>query len=138
MITKFSIFLKEAIRIDEYGKSIVWENGEFYISVNDVTNATFIALWRSGKKIGEMYLGEGRNRLTKDYATVRNVEIIPKYRGYGLGLEMYRAALQYVSPKFKGIGGENEQRSNNKQVPAIYRKLGGRRLEDGSWVIDRK
>ena len=138
MITRYKLFeSRKPLRIDDYGKLIVWENGDYSISVNSVDDATYIALWYEGKKAGEMFLTKGRNMATKDYMTVQNVSIQPKHQGRGLGLEMYKAALKYSSVKYKGIGGENEQRSNNKQVPAIYRKLGGRQLEDGSFVIDR-
>ena len=61
-----------------------------------------------------------------------------KDREFGLGREMYRAALRYSDKNFKGIGGENEQRYNKNQIPKIYKSLGGRQTENGDWIIDRK
>lgn len=128
---------REILYTDEYGKAIVFDNGEFKISVNSVEDATYIALWKDGKKVGNMYLTPGRNSGTKDYMAVSTIVIESKYRGKGMGLEMYKAALKYSSMAFAGIGGENEQRSNSKQVPSIYRKLGGRQLPSGDFVLDR-
>jgi len=128
------------LREDEFGKQIVWENDEYLVAINDADSVTFISLWSKGnnKKVGELHLGTGRNRATKDYAVVRNIEIDKAHRNKGLAKELYKVALRFADEKFKGIGGENEQRINQKQIPRVYQSLGGRELEDGSFVIDRE
>lgn len=66
---------------DQHGKNIVYDDGEYSISVNNPNNAEYIALWHSGKKVGNMYLGHGRTSDTKGYATVRSIDIDKKHRG---------------------------------------------------------
>lgn len=48
------------------GRDVVWENNDYMISVNDPKNATYIALWNNGKKVGELFTTKGRNAQTKD------------------------------------------------------------------------
>lgn len=43
---------RQVLRIDEYGKNIVWENGDYYIAVDSKDDATYISLWNDNKKIG--------------------------------------------------------------------------------------
>ena len=122
---------------DEHGKNIVFDNDTYKISVNDPHDATFIALWHGGKKVGSMYLGHGRTSDTKGYATVRSVDIDKKHQGNGMGKHMYRIALQYAHAKYKGIGSEQPDRVNKKQVPSILRRLGGKEHESGDITIER-
>ena len=122
---------------DDHGKAIVYDNGEYKISVNDPHDASFIALWHSGKKVGSMYLGNGRTSDTKGYATVRSVDIDKKHQGNGMGKKLYDVALNYSHEKYKGISSEQPDRVNKKQVPAILRRMGGKSHESGDITIDR-
>lgn len=125
------------LRVDEHGKNIVWEQGAYAIAVDNPQDAGYVNLWHEGKRVGAMSLGRGRNSGTRGYKTVASVEVEKGHRGRGLGKQMYRVALEFVGEQYRGIGGEHEQRSNSRQVPAIYRALGGRELESGDLVIDR-
>ncbi len=122
---------------DEHGKNIVFDNNEYKISVNNPDDATFIALWHGGKKVGAMYLGYGRTSDTTGYSSVRSVDIDRKHQGQGMGKQMYRVALQYVHAKYKGIGSEHSDRINKRQVPTILKRLGGKEHESGDITIDR-
>jgi len=128
---------RSLIRVDQHGKNIVFEKDGYSIAVDDPNNAKYISLWKDNKKIGDMTLGNGRTSDTKGYAAIEKVNIDKKYQGQGLGKELYKTALKYIGDKYKGIGGENEQRSNNKQVPSIYKSLGGKQFESGDFVIDK-
>ena len=123
---------------DQHGKNIVYDDGEYSISVNNPNNAEYIALWHSGKKVGNMYLGHGRTSDTKGYATVRSIDIDKKHRGQHMGKKMYEVALEYVHEKYKGIGSEQPDRVNKKQVPAIFRRLGGTFHQSGDITVDKK
>lgn len=129
--------VRTALRVDEHGKQIVWERGDYSIAVDSLQDASFITLWCQAKRVGAMSLGAGRSYDTNGYATVCSVEIHAKHRGKGLGKALYEVALTFASDRYLGIGGENEQRSNNRQVPAIYRSLGGTMLPSGDCVITR-
>lgn len=123
---------------DEHGKNIVHDNGTYKISVNDPHDAEYIALWHSGKAVGKMYLGHGRTADTKGYATVRLIDIDKKHQGKGMGKQMYKTAMTYTHAKYKGIGSEHPDRANKKQVPAIFRKMGGKEHQSGDFTVDRQ
>lgn len=125
------------LRVDEHGKNIVWEQGSYAIAVDNPQDVGYVSLWHEGKRVGAMSLGRGRTSGTRDYKTVASVEVEKGHRGRGLGKQMYRVALEFVGEQYRGIGGEHEQRSNSRQVPAIYRALGGRELDSGDLIIDR-
>jgi GNAT superfamily N-acetyltransferase len=125
------------LRVDEHGKKIVWERGDYSIAVDSLQDVGYVSLWHEGKRVGAMSLGRGRTSGTRDYKTVSAVEVDKGHRGRGLGKQLYRVALEFVGEQYRGIGGEHEQRSNSRQVPAIYRALGGRELESGDLIIDR-
>lgn len=122
---------------DEHGKNIVFDNDNYKISVNNPNDATFIALWHGGKKVGAMYLGDGRTSDTKGYASVRSVDIDRKHQGQGMGKQMYKVALQYTHEKYKGIGSEQPDRINKKQIPSILKRLGGEEHKSGDITIER-
>jgi len=122
---------------DEHGKHIVFDNDTYKISVNNPNDATYIALWHQGKKVGAMYTGNGRTSDTEGYSTIRSVDIDKKHQGQGMGKQMYRIALQYAHEKYKGIGSEQPDRINKKQVPAILKRLGGKEHESGDITIER-
>ena len=90
-----------------------------------------------GKKVGEMHLGKGRTSDTEGYATIRSVDIDKAHRGQGMGHQLYKTALKYVHEKYKGIGSEQPDRINKKQVPSILRRMGGVNHESGDITIDR-
>lgn len=128
---------KRPSTIDEHGKHIVFDNNTYKISVNNPDDATYIALWHQGKKVGAMFTGSGRTSDTNGYSTVRSVDIDKKHQGQGMGKQMYRVALQYAHEKYKGIGSEQPDRVNKKQVPSILKRLGGTEHESGDVTIDR-
>lgn len=117
---------REVLRVDEHGKQIVWENGPFYIAVSDPENATYLTLWKTGvpHSIGDICIGPGKEPETIGYAVVYNVTVLPRYRGQGLGKELYRQAARFIDRKYKGLASEDNQRENQKQVPRIWKRLG--------------
>ena len=54
---------RQVLRIDEYGKNIVWENGDYYIAVDSKDDATYISLWNDNKKIGFLTAQKGIDRI---------------------------------------------------------------------------
>jgi len=125
------------IKQDEHGKNIVYESGDYYIAVDSIDNCKYVTLWYKDKKVGYLLLTEGRTSDTRGYLTVYNVQIDPKHRNKGFGKKLYEIALQFISKQYKGIGGENEQRSNKKQVPSIYKSLGGTQHKSGDYTVDK-
>lgn len=116
---------------DKYGKLIVYDEGDYKIAVSDNNNPTRISVWKEDKNIGNMY-----NQVTKykgeKYLKVSSIDIDKKYRGLGLGKELYRVALKYTDTK--GILSYLPDRINKNTVPSIYKSLGGV-IEDGDYAI---
>jgi hypothetical protein len=125
------------LKVDEHGKNIVFERDGYSIAVNSVDDVSRISLWENGKNVGNLNLVAGRSSDLKGYKAISSIEINKANRGIGLATEMYRVALKYIGEKYKGIGGENEQRSNSKQIPAIYKRLGGIQHQSGDFTIDK-
>ena len=121
---------------DKYGKLILWKRGDTMIASDGY--GTYFTVWDGPtKKIGSLELRSSRDPETKGYLQVQTVEILPKYRGLGLGTQLYKVALQNISSEYKGIASENVQRSNKKQVPKIYKRLGGKELPSGNILLDK-
>ena len=97
----------------------------YKISVDDVSDAQYIALWRTNintgldKKVGTLKL----HKTSDDFLNVSYIYIDAGNKGLGLGLEMYKIALKYSDEKIKGIKSYLPIRSNKKQIPKIYKKL---------------
>jgi predicted GNAT family N-acyltransferase len=106
-------------------KNIIWDNGLFFIAVNNTSNPTYFTIWTDeNKKIGVLALSPITKKQEK-WMKVDTVDIDSKYRGNGLGVEVYRQALNVLPDDVKGIYSYLPNRSNTKQVPKIYKKLGG-------------
>jgi GNAT superfamily N-acetyltransferase len=117
----------KSIRVDEHGKSIVWEKDNIFIHVDDVENARYIGLWDSNKedkkRIGSLTLASERFYKGEIYRKLDSVEIDEKYRGSGYGYMLYKIALEYIRKDINGIYSYLPDRANKKQVPAIYNKF---------------
>lgn len=112
-------------------KNIVLDIGGYRIAVDDPQYATFVTAWaEEGNKVGEMSTRQSPDAVSKDHLNVGKVEILPRHRGKGIGGAMYRALLDNLAPKWKGISSYTPDRINNRRVPAILQRLGGREVGD--------
>jgi GNAT superfamily N-acetyltransferase len=126
---------REVLLVDEYGKEIVYDNGDYRIVVDDEDNARYITLWHkkyvkgNGKWTKCGVLDANRTTVNNDdmkgnYLSIGSVEIDKKHRGKGFGTKMYKALFDFSSNDIKGILSYLPNRSNKKQIPRIYSKLG--------------
>jgi predicted GNAT family acetyltransferase len=106
---------------DEYGKSVVWDNGEYKIAVSELENPSRISLWYNDNNVGNMYLSSKINLDGETYYKISEVGIDEQHRGKGLGTSLYQVALKYITTD--GIASYLPDRVNKTQVPSIYRKL---------------
>lgn len=116
------------------GKHVVWSDGNYRIAVNIPDDATFVTLWTdSNERVGSL----ATRNISKypNWLSIRNVYIEPKHQGIGLGFQMYRLLLKNLNPNLKGLIGYMPDVTNKRQIPAIYRKLGGYPDPDNSDVI---
>lgn len=83
---------------DEHGKLIVYDNGDYKISVDDETNCKYVALWYDGKKVGHIAT---RNFGTKDALGINLIEIDKKHRGTGMATTMLNTLMKHMSSKYE-------------------------------------
>ncbi len=128
--------LYEDIYTDKWGKSIVWERDEFKIAVSDLINPTRISLWVNDKNIGNLYLSTIPYKIeNRKYYKISSIEIDKKWRGMGLSTELYKVALDHITAD--GIVSYLPDRINKKQIPKIYKRLGGEIIGDYA-IINKK
>ena len=130
---------RKVLFVDEHGKNIVYETGDYKIAVDDPENARYITLWCEGerRKVGFLDAWEsemsfkGRNG---KYLSIKNINIEPKHRGRGFGKKMYQALIDFSSDDIKGIFSYLPNRNNKKQVPNIYRNMGSKTENDYEFI----
>lgn len=112
-----------------HGKNIMWSNGRYFISVNDVSNPTYISIYDSdNNRIGNMSTGY-KQYSGKLWISVRDVTIKKDYQGNRLGFLMYKILLDNMNPEWGGMLGYQPD-IVNKRVHKIYKRLGAEDLED--------
>ena len=114
----------DAPESDEYGKRIMYRAGDYLISVDSPVDAAYLVLWYKGKNVGMLSLSSHHFE-GAPYRRVRATEIKPAHRGMGFGFKLYQLAMRTMSPAYAGIVSYLPERTNKKQVPRIYQKLGG-------------
>lgn len=126
--------------VDEYGKNIVFDNGQYRVVVNKPDNVTYVTAWKLKKdkwtKIGEFYTHEfdyTYNGEKGKYLSVESIDLDKADRGLGIGKLMYRVMLDHAAPHIKGIISYLPNRSNKRQVPKIYKSMGA--IDDGDYQI---
>ncbi len=131
------ILSKENPLIDPWtdgdGRNFVGEKNGYRIAVDSIRNATYVTAWKDGKKIGSLNAREISGGKTKDWLRMDYIEIKDHSdRDKGVGTLMYLALLKYMRLDLKGLASYLTDRQNKKQIPVIYKKLGG--WEDDSFA----
>jgi ribosomal protein S18 acetylase RimI-like enzyme len=109
------------------GKHVVQQIGQYRIAVDTRGRATYVTVWtENNKRVGSL---STRGNHLNHYLGIGMADLEKPHRGKGLGLAMYRALLANLDPRWLGIASYLPDRSNLKQVPAIYRRLGGHILK---------
>lgn len=124
---------------DEHGKNIIAEKEGVLLAVDDIDNPTYFSLWVDGNKIGRMYIsGKNKHPETKElYRKIDMVRIIPKFRGQGLGVWLYRQVLGAIPPEYKGLYSYLPMVVNKKEIPAIQKRLNGKVVNGDHLFIDK-
>lgn len=106
------------------GKNVVWSNGEYFIALDSEKDPSYVTLWtHDNKRVG--FLSTRSHPGKRDYVGISSVSVDPKHRGKRLGKQMYRVLLQFLPKHFKGISSYLPDRYNRRQVPRIWKSLGG-------------
>lgn len=135
---------KEDIQISESAsynmwneKHIVWEQGEFKIAVNTPDDPSYYTVWtEDNKRIGYLSLTPKNKKGTK-WMSIDSVEIDKNYRGQGLGIALYRVALNTIDPECLGLYSYLPNVANKRLVPTIHRSLGGVEVDGDHMFIPR-
>jgi hypothetical protein len=109
-----------------HGKNVVAHRHEYRIAVDRLNNATHVSAWTpDNKRIGMLSTRTTSDNVGKDYLSISRVEVDTKHRKKGIGLAMYKALLCNLSPDWKGIGSYLPDQANRRQVPKIWKRIGG-------------
>lgn len=129
------------MEVEEWnGKHAVDRRGDYVIAVDDPEDCTFVSAWTAdNKKVGSISTRRTPDTIGRDYLSISLAEVHPKHRGNGLGSAMFKALLAHLAPRWKGISSYLPDQANKRQIPAIWKKLGGRRPENADYVVvDRR
>lgn len=133
-----AIVESSAPTVEEWnGKYIVGMSGDYRIAVDDPDDATFVSAWTAdNRKVGSISTRRTPDRVGREYLGISLAEVAKKHQGNGLAKLMFRALLRHLAPRWKGVASYLPDQVNQKQIPAIFTKLGGREM-DSHIVIDR-
>lgn len=118
-------------------KLILWDNGEYYIATGNSTN-TYLTVWSSENKNVGLLDSSIINKDGSKRAKINMVRIQPVAKGNRLGLQLYKTLLEWLPNEVKGIYSYLPDRSNRKEVPKIYNRLGGYIVDGDHAYIDKK
>jgi len=145
--------MKNVLFVDANGNNVVFTKGDYKITIDSETNAKHAVLWHR-EIVNEMGYWAKRGALNanvtekmfseegdidfKKYLKISEVEIEKAHRGNGLGLELYRALINYASSDIKALISYTPNRVNKIEVPSIWRRLGARQMKNNEdyQVID--
>jgi ribosomal protein S18 acetylase RimI-like enzyme len=135
------VFSKELNENSELwnGKDVVAFRRGYRIVVDDPNDAEYVTVWTdANKKVGSLSTrGKLPHKELNDYLNIALADVDVKHRKQGLGLAMYKALINHMHPRWKGIASYLPDRSNKRQIPKIYQKLGGKIIDDDYMIVDR-
>lgn len=106
-------------------KVAIWSNGGYFIAVNSLEAPTYISLWTEDNiKVGCLSVAP-TSRRGQAWLKVGSVFIERRHRGQGLAAQLYRQLLNHAPGNIAGLYSYLPDRTNKRQVPAIYQRLGG-------------
>ena len=112
-------------------KHIVWSQNGVRIAVNDPDDATYVTVWTDdNKRIGAFSTRGTRTVNGKRYLMISTIDLNKKFRGQGIGHQMYRALLVHMAPNLAGLISYLPDAVNAKQVPRIHHRLGAQIVPD--------
>jgi RNA:NAD 2'-phosphotransferase (TPT1/KptA family) len=120
------------------GKNVVGYARGYRIAVDDPGDAAYVTAWtEDNRKVGVLATrNEPASSALQEYLGVAKVEVDKKHRGSGIAFAMYRALLAYMGPRYKGIKSYLPDRANKRQVPKIWKRLGGYVWPDNEdWMV---
>lgn len=126
----------QPLRVDEFGKPILWEKDGYSIAVNDVESPTYLSAWHEGKKVGNLYLTKTKQGGEK-WLSVDAIDVDPAHRGNRLGEQLFREAIRIAPDDFAGVYNYAPNQVNQTEIPRIFAKLGAE-TKDGDHVFLRR
>jgi hypothetical protein len=124
---------RKVLFVDEHGKNIVYEYGDYRIAVNNPKDAEYITLWykekeNKWKKCGYLETSTINNG-GKKFLKINMIHIDTPHRGKGYSNKLYQALIDFSNDEISGIYSYLPNRSNHKQVPKIYKKYGAKTVD---------
>lgn len=117
---------------ESLSESIVWHKGNYTIKTKNFDqDSVALDLFDQEKRIGYIVA-----ELNDGYADIKAAMINHDFKGKGFGKLLYQQLLSVLKPEIKGIRSEISNRLNNKEIPSIYKSMGGYE-KDGYAFVDK-
>ena len=133
---------RKVLYVDKHGKNIVYDSGDYAISINDESRATYAILWYKEfeyqwKNVGTIRVTISKRRFKGDddfktYYNMDEVSIKPTHRNKGFGNALYRTIIDFAKDDIAGLFSYLPNRANTTRVPHIYKKFGAETPEDNT------
>lgn len=119
------------------GKNVVAQMGDYRLAVDDPIDATFVSVWTDDNKmVGSLQTRRTPDAVGREYLGISRVEIDRKHQGNRLGFMMYKVLLNHLGGQWKGVASYLPDQANKKQVPKIWKRLGGT-VKDDHIVVNK-
>jgi len=156
VVIEYNKIIKESINrndrkvlfVDQDGKNIVYDDGEYRIAVDSPNDCRYVTLWHKEiikekeywAKRGALTANVSERRFDWDkdfqyYLSIGEIAIEREFRGKGYGSKMYDVLIKYSNPKIVGLYSYLPNRVNKQQVPSIYRKYNPKIVGDYQVIL---
>jgi GNAT superfamily N-acetyltransferase len=126
--------LLQLFEVTKHDKEVIWDNGQFFIAVNNPAKPTFFTAWtQDNEKVGtlstKVMTKGGEPWLAVDY-----VDVDKKYQRQGIARALYLVMIEGMSPEYAGLFGYGPD-IVSKHIAKIYRRYGAYEQEDGHYYV---
>ncbi len=119
---------------EKFEKPVVWDNGQFFVAVNNPDNPTFFTAWTQDNEKVATLSTKVMNKQGEPWMAVDYVEVDPKYQRQGIARVLYHVMIDGMSPEYAGLFGYGPDIAN-KHISKIYQRYGAHEQEDGHFYI---
>ncbi len=125
--------LTEAVE-EKFGKSVIWDNGNFFIAVNNPDKPTFFTAWTQDNEKVATLSTKVMTKSGEPWMAVEYVEVDPSSQRQGIARALYHVMIDGMSPEYAGLFGYGPDIAS-QHVSKIYQRYGAYEQEDGHFYI---
>jgi GNAT superfamily N-acetyltransferase len=119
---------------EKFGKSVVWDNGQFFIAVNNPDKPTFFTAWTQDNEKVATLSTKVMPKNGEQWMAVDYVEVDPASQRQGIARALYHVMINGMSTEYAGLFGYGPDIAS-QHVSKIYQRYGAHEQEDGHFYI---